>query len=944
MDVSTVVRLTGSPRLLREFMRLSFVRIVAVAVLAIAGVSADVLAQAPTSATARGRITGRVLDPQGAGMSDVGIQVVGTTTGTASGVDGRFTLNSVPAGTVTILARRIGFASKTITGIVVRDGGTTEQNIAMAPATIQLATTTVTATQERGSVNAALDRQRKATGIVTAITAEQIAKSPDSDAAQAVQRVSGVTVQDGKSVFVRGLGERYTTTSLNGARLPSPEPEKRYVPLDIFPAGLLQTITTTKTFTPDRNGDFGGAEVDIQTREFPAKRSMTFASSAGLNGSATGQTLLTAPRGASSEWLGFAGADRSVPSALSSAAGLGQLLTRPQINSAIGSLRQVYTPRASNGLPNGSSSFSLGGQDPIFGHRVGYLVTANYAVSQDVRDNEAERNPVFSNGQIRQNEGWTGSSATLGTLVGGLFNVSTMIGAKSRIMLNNTYTRSSDNTARVSVGPTAAYSADAERTTLRFIAREIRSNQLKAEHAFGRQQLDWSVTSSGVRRDEPDRTDVVRVRFNSTSGFVFPEDDPEGLRKTFGKLSESNLTYGFNYRFELGQAASPFLVRLGALRRTTDRDAVNRQFNLRLRTGALTQAARSGSLESLFQPANLTATSTVWNLGNVAEDGAYTATEDLNAGYLMGEWPITERLRLIGGARVEQAKIDVVTQLSNGNSIPASLDNTDVLPSLVLNYRVTETQTLRFSATQTLARPEYRELSPVQFLDVIGSATTAGNPNLKRTLIQNYDTKWEWYPSGGEVISLGAFYKRFDSPIERIDVATGGTSQIINFANAQSASNVGVEIEARSNLGSLTESLRPLTVFGNLTLMSSTIDIGAGTSANTNQNRPMTGQAPYVANAGVTWSNLSGDRSATLLYSVVGRRITAAGSVPYPDLYEQPRNLVDLSLRFPVLRTLSLRADARNLLDAPYRFVQGDFTRQEWRSGRQFSFGLQLRN
>jgi TonB-dependent receptor len=416
------------------------------------------------------------------------------------------------------------------------------------------------------------------------------------------------------------------------------------------------------------------------------------------------------------------------------------------------------------------------------------------------------------------------------------------------------------------------------------------------------------------------------------------------LRKTFGKLAESNLTYGVNYRVDVGSGASPFQIRVGALRRTTERDATNRQFNLRLRTNSLTPAARAGTIESLLAPSNLTATSNVWQLGNVAEDGQYRAEETLNAGYLMGEWPLTDRLRLIGGARVEQAKIDVATVLSNGSNIPANLDNTDVLPSLVLNFRATANHTFRLSATQTLARPEYRELSPVQFIDVIGSATTRGNQDLKRTLIQNYDTKWEWYPSGGEVFSLGAFYKRFDAPIERIDVATGGTSQIITFGNARSAQNYGIEAEARSNLGSISEALRPLTVFGNLTLMNSEIDIGEGVSANTNAQRPMMGQAPYVVNTGVTWSNLGGDRSATLLYSVVGRRITSAGTVPYPDLYEQPRNLVDLSIRYPLLRTLSLRADARNLLDAPYRFVQGGFTRQEWRAGRQFSFGMQLRN
>jgi len=218
--------------------------------------------------------------------------------------------------------------------------------------------------------------------------------------------------------------------------------------MDIFPAGLLQTIATTKTFTPDRNGDFGGAEVDIQTREFPARRSMTFGSSAGVNASAAGQTLSSSPRGAGSEWFGIPDAARALPPALSTAAGLAQLTTQAQVNQAIGSLRRVYTPTISNGLPNGSMSFSLGGRDPVLGQRIGYLLSANYAATQEVRDGEVERNPVFTNGQILQNEGWTGASSTLGTLWGGLFNLSTMLGGSTRIMFNNTYTRSSDNTAR----------------------------------------------------------------------------------------------------------------------------------------------------------------------------------------------------------------------------------------------------------------------------------------------------------------------------------------------------------------------------------------------------------------------------------------------------------------------------------------------------------------
>ena len=208
-----------------------------------------------------GRIVGRVVDAaSGQGLTDVAIQVVGTTQGTQSGVDGRYIINRVPAGTVTLQARRIGFTPKTITGLMLDADGALEQDISLGAAAITLEAQVVSAEAERGTVNEALDEQRNATGIVTSITREQIARSPDSDAAQAVQRVSGVTVQDGKYVFVRGLGERYTTTSLNGARLPSPEPERRVVPLDMFPSGLLQAISTQKNFTPDQPGDFSGAQ------------------------------------------------------------------------------------------------------------------------------------------------------------------------------------------------------------------------------------------------------------------------------------------------------------------------------------------------------------------------------------------------------------------------------------------------------------------------------------------------------------------------------------------------------------------------------------------------------------------------------------------------------------------------------------------------------------
>ena len=291
-----------------------------------------------------GRITGRIVDTKtGAGVSDASIVIDGATIGGRSVIDGRFTVAGVPAGSVDLTVRRLGYAPKTITGIAVKSGQTVEQDIALDAATVTLSTTVVSASAERGTVTEALDRQRNASAIVNFVTAEQITKSGDGDAAQAVKRVSGVTLQSGRYVFVRGLGDRYTTASLDGARIPSPEPEKKVVPLDLFPSSLLETISTTKTFTPDQPGDFSGAQVDIRTREFPAGGIKSISSAIGYNSLATGRQIIAAPR-TGSEWLGFAGSARTLPSAISAAGDFGSL-TAQQLDAAARSFRAARCHR-----------------------------------------------------------------------------------------------------------------------------------------------------------------------------------------------------------------------------------------------------------------------------------------------------------------------------------------------------------------------------------------------------------------------------------------------------------------------------------------------------------------------------------------------------------------------------------------------------------------------
>jgi outer membrane receptor protein involved in Fe transport len=270
------------------------------------------------------------------------------------------------------------------------------------------------------------------------------------------------------------------------------------------------------------------------------------------------------------------------------------------------------------------------------------------------------------------------------------------------------------------------------------------------------------------------------------------------------------------------------------------------------------------------------------------------------------------------------------------------LATTDVLPSLAVTMPLSARQTLRLSASQTLSRPEYRELSPVTYFDILGGQKLFGNLGLKRALIRNYDVRWEWYPSSGEVVSVALFAKQFVQPIERVLVQTSDASQPdATFVNANGADNYGIELELRRNLGTVLAALQPVTLFSNVTLMRSDIRPGNDSlSSLTNASRPMVGQSPYVVNAGLAYARRAGGFSATVLFNRSGRRIVEAGVLPLPDSYEEARSLLDANVQLPLWNRTTLKLDALNLLDAPHRMTQGGIERLWYRSGRTFGMGL----
>ena len=558
-------------------------------------VHSALLAQAP------GRITGRVIDAgQGTPISGAVVELVGVTPSkiATSGIDGRYNLLGVPAGTVSIKVRLIGYTAKSVTGIALAAGAIVTQDVALEAESIQLQELSVTAAAEKGSVASALSEQRQAVNVVNAVTAEEIRRSPDGDAAAAVQWVSGVTVQDGKFVFVRGLGERYTTTSLNGARIPSTEPERKVVPLDLFPAGLLEGISTSKTFTPDLSGDFSGAEVNIKTREFPADRQVTFSIGTAFNTRVTGKDIWR-PRNAGLEWLALGSSDRKLPGPVKTAGDFDPAPAQPQVNTMVNSLRNAWSPIAGQGQIGTSMGMSVGGNDPMFGHPVGYLVSLSYSYEPDVRDEQVRANAQPGNepGQVNEIDRYTGQTGRGSVLWGGLLNLSTNLGASSKVSMSTTYNRSADNDSRMETGVSENLGLPLQVGRLRYVERSALSTQVTGEHQLAPKHLiDWSAAYSRVTRDEPDRSEIVYDLENPAAPAWLSVSN-EGAVRTYADLNEHNVQGALNYKLTFGGKTRPHAFRVGGLYRATDRTAVNNAYSI---SGNMSLASQQLAPEEIF--------------------------------------------------------------------------------------------------------------------------------------------------------------------------------------------------------------------------------------------------------------------------------------------------------------------------------------------------------
>ncbi|CAN5375252.1 hypothetical protein BH23GEM2_BH23GEM2_13670 [soil metagenome] len=584
---------------------------------------------------------------------------------------------------------------------------------------------------------------------------------------------------------------------------------------------------------------------------------------------------------------------------------------------------------------------STGSGMSLFGNPAGYVASLSYSYAQEVRDKEVRGYAeVSGDGEARESDRYEGSTGRASILWGGLLNTSSMLGDRTRVYTNNTYNRTADAEARREFGYNENLGQQLQIDRLRFVERSMYSSQIGAERQLGdRSTFATSFTTAGVRRYEPDRTEFVRVLPQDGSQ-SFWLNSGEAAVKTFGDLQERSFNTSADLTIGFGDVLTPHAVKFGGVYRFTQRDAVNRVYSLQAPSLPLEQ--RRLGAEEIFDGRFSNPEDGYFRIQPLSQGGSYDAQEELAAGYAQIEWSLSTRLRAIAGARVESNALNLDAEPTVGARLRVLPQYTDILPSLVVNYQFSDRHNLRASASQTLARPEYRELAEVQYRDVIGGENVIGNSELRRTLIRNADLRWEWYPRAGEVLSVGVFAKQFDDPIERVFLATSGT-RLTTFLNADRAQTLGLELDLRTGLDRLGGWLAPVTLFSNVTVMRSEVTIGENRFGVPDADRPMVGQAPHVVNVGATYASLSGRTSATLLFNRVGRRIVTVSDNSLPVTYEQARGVLDFSLRFPLLAGLDGKLDAKNLLDQPYEQRQGTVVREQYHAGRVFTVGLAFR-
>ncbi|MDR2413455.1 MAG: TonB-dependent receptor [Odoribacteraceae bacterium] len=889
-----------------------------------------------------GSLAGTVLDDSGSPVAGAAVTVINASTGstshvpgstiTATDAAGRYALHSVPVGSFTVQFSCLSRETLRVENVQITAGRTTPLDVVLKESVQQLSDVVITASYSRASATGLYARQQRLAAISDGMSADLIKKTADNNVAQVLKRVVGVTLDNDKYVNIRGMGERYNNVQLNGASMPSTEPNRRNFSFDVIPTGLVDNVTISKTFTPDLPGEFSGGLVEVNTLTAPSERFVTVTVGSGINTMTTGKAFYSNTRFAG-DWL-FGDVDgREWYS--------GYLAEQMEENAAKAARMNTYGLRRYTGQPLQNYGVTAGVPTRVGRGSLGIIAALTYRHEENTEEilegNMVTWDYIFHPGG--QNS-WRWKSATS---TGGVFNAGWKMPDHEinwRNLFNNRFSHT--NQHRYIFKYYEGF------PTVEFYSTPLQARlwqtQLDGKHELfgGRLVATWNVSYNDVTRTNPDdRVDVGHIYGVAADSSVLVDWGQITLSSNqysislghvmYSHLHEVNKNAGVNLELPLVVRGNRQSLKAGYLGTFREARFEQRYMTPRVKQGAYSRNV-SRPLEELYAPERFEQGELVYMASGVngpTSDG-YDGTRDVHAGYLMGNFSFFKRLRLIAGARVENTDMLVNSLDGGGGGRYARYDTikqSDWLPSATLVYSIRPGLNLRASYNKTLVRVDFRELSNNQYFSVDDRVTVEQWVKLEQGYTKNHDARVEWYPRAGEVVSAGYFYKKFIHPVEMmLRVSADQQNRYHIPVNLEEAMARGVEVNWRKSfdfLDAIAPAFRDLYFSGNFTWLDNhvvfnpinlpgwaQVDIGGVVK----RDRPMMGLSPYLVNLGLAYDGPV--VGAAVNYNRLGRKLVVAGANDYEDQYENPRDVLDLQLSTRLLKhRLMLKLNASDILN-----------------------------
>ncbi len=911
-----------------------------------------------------GKVT-EVVDGKAVPVPFANVSIKGTANGSTTDFDGNYKI-TVSEGVYEIVASFVGYEPVSKANITVTAGEATTLDFTLQSSVQQLKESKVSAQKVTHTENAVLTEMKRSTAVVSGISSQQIAKSQDRDASEVIKRVPGVTIMNDRFVMVRGLSERYNSVYLNNVTTPSTESDVKAFSFDMIPSAMIDRILIYKSPAPEISGEFAGGVIKVFTKNTPDENMVSAGYSASFRQGTTFNDFYMNP-GSKTDWMGFDDGSRSLPDGFpANVRDVSNTNDMEQLTSLGRSLSNNWGTVNSKAAPDQRFNFTFARKFDIKKVHIGHITALNYSNTNQYfvsrRTDYNTFNPVtqYSDTIFDYNDSRYSNNVRVGLLHNWSFNF-----LNHKIEFKNIFNQAGMNQSTLRDGINFEEGELRKEYSYYYMNRSIYTGQLSGEHKLfeDKTKIDWTLAYSKAKKEEPDWRRVRTAKDINAA----PEDPyetyvpfgatPFFLGRLYFDLYEELMTGTANIeqklhigKFEPKVTAGLYLERKW------------RQFSARnlgyasANVFQFDNSLRAVSLDELFNDTNINSTTGIKIDEDTRKSDTYTAQNDLIAYYLALDIPFAKWLNLHTGARVENNRQRLESHTVTGN--PVNVDNHIIrlLPSANLTANISEKMLIRGGFGITLNRPEFRELAPYAFYDFNFNSVNYGNDSLQTPSIYNYDARWEYYPGLGEVISVGAFYKNFINPIETYFVPGTGSGGTRNYTyrNAESATSTGIELEVRKTFNTLkTPFVRNLGVVLNASYIWSKINLGDKAQGQS-ENRPMMGQSPYIINSGIYYQNDSIGLQVNLLYNVIGERIVIVGSYGTPDVYEMPRNTLDLTITKRLWKRLDVKFGIQDILNQPYLLVQdanedgkitsnNDQQMQSYRRGSYYTLGLNYR-